>query len=219
VIWGDIQTGFSTLLNRRDATSAQQAAWLQNGIQKIQRELRCPAMEKLITFTVGSDYSGGIVIPNDFLELQYMLNSQGSRITKEDITTVQHLSQGVGPPGVTPVLTYDFPRFYIRKGPQWLLGPTPVLGDTINIAYYANLPPMVNPDDSSALAQIAGDLFMYAGLVYAGDFFSDKRADKWEARYEQIKADLQGMADADEISGGSEVSAAVKYPDEYDIYV
>lgn len=213
--FGDITANFTALLNRRDATSTQIAAWLQNGIQKVQRELRCPAMEKIITVPVDNTYSSGITIPTDLLELQYLLNSQGERITKEDITRVSQLAFGLASPGVSPTVNIDFPRFYVRTGVKWLLGPTPGIGDRITVAYYADIPTMTQPGDQCTLSQIAGDMFTYAALVYAGDFYSDRRSDKWEARYEQIKADLQGMADADELSGGSEVSPAFDYPDDH----
>lgn len=204
--WGDIQTGFSALLNRRDATSAQKLSWLQNGIQKIQRELRCPAMEKTIVITIDSTYTaaGGLALPADFLELQYILNSQGQRVEKEDITTVFQLAKDI-----------DFPRAYIRTGAVWKLGPTPGLADTLTLVYYANLPTLSLDSDTCALTQIAGDLFEYAGLVYAGDFFSDKRTDGWETRYNQIRDDLQGQADADELSGSAAVSPGIQWPDDH----
>lgn len=210
----DIQTAFSGLLNRRDATPAQQASWLTMGIAKIQRELRCPAMEKTVVLTIDGSYSNGIIIPNDFIELQYLQNSQGKRITKEDITTVAQLAGGTS--STVPVLI-DFPRFYVRTGGKWLLGPTPSVGDTITMVYYAELVPLVNPTDTTTLSKIAGDIYVYAALCYAGDFFTDKRSPKWESRYSEIASKLQIMADDDELSGGATVSPAYHYPsDDYE---
>lgn len=215
--WGDIQSTTTGLLNRRDATSTQITSWLTMGIAKIQRELRCPAMEKTVVVTIDGTYNAGLIIPTDFLELQYLMNSQGERIEKEDITTVSQLAGAsyLASTGDVYNPTYDYPRFYVRTGGKWLLGPTPVLNDSVTMLYYANLPSLVNPTDSCALTVIAGDLFVYAGLVYAGDFFTDKRAGKWEARYEQIKGDLQAQADDDELSGSSAVSQAIHFPDDY----
>lgn len=204
MIYGDIKSGFLSLLNRRDCTQAQADTFLQNGILKINRELRCPAMERILTLEIDDMYKGGIPIPTDFLELQSILNSQGNRVVKEDMATVLHLARG-----------NDFPTSYVRLGAQWLLGPNPLLNDVVVVTYYASLPPLLLPTDQCALTQIAGDLFTYAGLTYAGDFYTDKRSDKWEQRYEQIKGDLQGMADADELSGGTNVSPAIIYPDDH----
>jgi hypothetical protein len=184
------------------------------GVAKIQRELRCPAMEKGLVITVDSSYSNGLLIPTDFIELQYLQNSQGNRLTKEDITTVSKLAGGTS--STNPVLI-DFPRFYIRTGGKWLLGPTPGIGDTISMVYYGELPALVNPTDTTTLSQIAGDLYVYAALCYAGDFYTDKRAPKWESRYSEIASKLQIMADDDELSGGATVSPAYHYPsDDYE---
>lgn len=204
MIYGDIKSGFLSLLNRRDCTQAQADTFLQNGILKINRELRCPAMERILTLEIDDMYKGGIPIPTDFLELQSILNSQGNRVVKEDMATVLHLARG-----------NDFPTSYVRLGAQWLLGPNPLLNDVVVVTYYASLPPLIASTDQCALTQIAGDLFTYAALTYAGDFYTDKRSDKWEQRYEQIKGDLQGMADADELSGGTNVSPAIIYPDDH----
>lgn len=208
----DCQNMVSTLLNRRDATTSQIQAWVQNGIQRIQRELRCPAMEKEITYTIDNTFSGGLVIPSDMIELIDLVNSQGDRITKEDITTINNLAGGFA----NLPTNFDIPRYYYRKAGKWLLAPVPVLNDTIDCVYYAELAPLVNPSDTNAITVIATDLVAYAALCYAGDFFTDRRADKWEARFQQIKDDLQDQADEDELSGGATVSPAFFYPDPMD---
>jgi hypothetical protein len=174
------------------------------GIQRIQRELRCPAMEKTVVVTIASGYAG-LVIPSDMIELIDLVNSQGDRITKEDITTVKQLAKD-----------FDWPRYYYRQGGVWLLGPAPTVSDTVTLVYYAELGALVNPTDTNVITQVAGDLIVYAGLGPAGDFYSDRRSDKWEARYTQILGDLQGQADDDELSGGACVSPAFFYPDPMD---
>jgi hypothetical protein len=211
----DCQNMVTTLLNRRDATAAQIQVWVQNGLQRIQRELRCPAMEKDVTFTVGANYPGGLIIPTDMVELIDLINSRGDRITKQDITTVNQLA-GTGTFSTILPANLNIPRFYYRQTNKWLLGPRPVLGDTIECIYYAELAPLSQPGDSNAITIIATDLVAYAALGYAADFFTDRRADRWEARYMQIKDDVQGQGDDDELSGGATVSPAFFYPDPQD---
>lgn len=200
--YGDITAQMSGLLNRRDATSAQIAAWLQLGLTKIQRELRCPAMEKTLIVTIASGY-GGLVIPPDMLELIRLVNSDGVKIVKEDITTVNQLA-----------LTTGKPINYCREGGVWLLGNTPGIGDTIKIVYYAEFADLLLPADTNVLTVIAPDLIVYGGLEYAGDFYSDRRSTKWEQRRSEILADLQQQADDDELSGGSVMSPAYQFCDE-----
>jgi hypothetical protein len=168
-------------------------------------------MEKTVTVTIANGYTG-LVIPSDMVELIDLINSQGDRIIKEDITTVTHLA-GQSPATSTLIpANIDWPQYYYRMGGIWILGPMPAVGDTVTIVYYAQLAPLVNPSDTNAITLIATDLVAYGALGYAADFYSDRRADRWEARFQQIKDDLQGQADEDELSGGSVVSPAFFYP-------
>lgn len=211
----DIINMVTSLLNNRQASQAQIQAWIQNGIQRIQRELRGPLMEKRVTVTIPSTWNPltGLAIPSDLIELIDLLNSQGDRITKKDITTVNQLA-GLGT-SLSPV-QIDFPQFYYRKTGGWLLGPTPAQGDTVEIVYYGELAPLINTTDTNAATLVAPDLLWYAALTFAGDFFVDRRTDKWEARYQQILTSLQSQADEDEESGAAAVTPAFFYPQPLD---
>lgn len=200
--YGDIKTNFAGLLNRRDCTPAQQDAFLQSGLGRIQRELRCPAMEKVVVATIAVGYAG-LVIPSDMIELIRLVNSKGDRLTKEDVTTVNKLA-----------LNTDVPRFYCREGGVWLIGPAPLIGDKIKLVYYAEIGDLVNPTDSNVISQIAPELVWYSGLTFAGINFTDRRRGDWEGTYTQIRDDLQNQADEDELSGGATVSPSFVYPDE-----
>lgn len=208
----DIINMVTSLLNNRQASASQVQAWIQNGIQRIQRELRGPLMEKRSTVTIPANYQN-LPIPTDLIELIDLINSQGDRVTKKDITTVNQLA-GLGT-SLSPV-QIDFPQFYYRKTNFWLLGPTPAQGDTVEIVYYAELSPLINPTDTNVLTLIAPDLLWYAALTFAGDFFVDRRSDKWEQRYQQILGQLQSQADEDELSGGAAVTPAFFYPQPLD---
>lgn len=209
----DIQNNVTALLNRNTATTAQIQAWIQNGIQRIQRELRCPAMEKtaLITFSPSVPFTG-ITIPNDFIELIDILNRYGKRLQKEDISRVTYLQNVAGP---------GLPQYYYRQGGLWLIGPAPVVTDPteqMTIVYYGELAPLVNPADTNTITLISADLIVYAALSYAGDFYTDTRQQGWEQRYLQIRDDLQVMADEDESSGGATMSPAFFWPSDSPAY-
>jgi hypothetical protein len=73
-------------------------------------------------------------------------------------------------------------------------------------------------EDENSMSIIAGDLFVYAGLTYVGDFVNDKRTARWEERYAQIKQALDDQATMDETSGATVVSPAYNYPDDEDCY-
>jgi hypothetical protein len=210
--YSELQTQFLGLLNRRDATTTQAQAYIQNAIQVIQRELRCPAMEKSVVATIDDGYVG-LPIPTDFLELQNLIPltldggstvSDYRRMEKTDISRALSAAVDTG-----------LPRRYCRQGGLWVLAPSPVVGDTIRIDYWAELSPLVNPTDTNVISIIASDLIVYKALSLSSDFFNDPRGDKWEARYNQIFQDLQTQADEDEESGAAVVTAAYTYPDDF----
>lgn len=201
--YADLQSQVLGLLNRRDATTAQIQAWIQNAIQTIQRELRVPAMEKVVQVTLPDNTDGTLTVPSDMLELIDIINHHGVRLTKEDVTKVMQAAKVIGAPSI-----------YYRMGGRWLLGMRPKPGETLMVVYYAELGPLVNPTDENIMTDIAPDLITYKALSFAGDFYVDKRTSQWDTRYEAIKQDLQAMADADETSGASVVSLPVYWPDD-----
>jgi hypothetical protein len=209
--YGDLQTAFLGLLNRRDCTATQAQSFLQMSIVRIQRELRCPAMEKTTVATIALGYAG-LTIPSDLLELQDLIPltySGGStttnlvRMEKCDISRANVMS-----------LTTGIPSVYSRDGGVWVLGPSPLVGDTIKIKYYAELGALAVSTDTNVISIIASDLILYGALSFAGDFFTDKRVGGWEARYVQICEDLQEQSDEDELHGAACVQPAFAYPDD-----
>jgi len=198
-----VRTKVKGLLNRNNATDAQIAAWVQSGLQRIQRELRCPAMEKVVSVTIASTYNG-LIVPADMVEMIDILNQDGDRVIKDDITTVIRSTRGI--PGKC--------RIYYRMGGKYLLGPQPASGDVITLVYYSELGELVLDTDSNVLTEIADDLVTFAGLVFAGTNYTDTRKPDWENEYQRILGDMQGTSDADELSGGTCVSPAWDWPDD-----
>lgn len=195
---GEIKTHFSGLLNRRDITTAQRDIMITSGIQRAQRELRVPAMEKLIDAGVSD---GVLLIPDDLIELKDLINSDGKRIGKKDLSLVKQLAKHNG-----------VPVYYHREGGWWLLGPAPETGQKVRIIYYAEFPPLVLDTDTNVITVMAPDLFYYAALTYVGDFVNDKRVPAWEVRYQQILGNLNDQAMMDETSGASTVTSTYFIP-------
>lgn len=209
--YGALQTAFLGLLNRRDCTATQAQSFIQMALVRIQRELRCPAMEKTVVATIVTGYTG-LVIPSDMIELQDLIPltySGGStatdmkRMEKCDISRANVMSQTTG-----------IPSQYSRDGGVWVLGPSPLIGDTIKIKYYAELGALAISADTNVISIIASDLIIYGALSYAGDFFTDKRVAGWEGRFMQIEQDLQEQADEDEEHGAAAVQPAYAYPND-----
>src|SRR5262249_33922198 len=124
----DLTTQFTGLMNRRDlaANTTLVTNFINQGLMRIQRELRVPAMEKTVLVTLGSPYNG-LVIPNDLIELISIIPQSSSvqkRIDKVDLTRAMGAALQNGTPEV-----------YARQGGAWVLGPSPSPGDVIRIDY------------------------------------------------------------------------------------
>lgn len=198
-----ITSQFTSLMNRRDMTAntALTQTFIDQAVMRIQRELRCPAMEKSVVVTIASPYNG-LVIPSDLLELIDIIPTANNRkLRKCDITRALNLAQTTGTP-----------EEYCRQGGVWILGYAPAVGDTIRVDYYAELTPLVNSTDTNVISIIAWDLIVNAALVQACLYYKDKRAADFEAQYQTILADLQEQADEDEMNGGSEVMPCYVFP-------
>ena len=190
--YGELQTHFTAVLNRRDLTATLRDTFLQMGIARIQRELRAPFMEKSVLVTIGSSYDG-IEIPSDYIALVALTATVGTttyKLQRVDLETAKaEEAKGTAPP-----------RVFARQGGKWVLGPTPAEDDVIRIDYYGEVGELSAADDENTLTIIAWDLIVYAALVLAAEYYLDRRLETFNDRYTQTLAALQGQADYDEIS-------------------
>lgn len=195
MLYSDIQSNIMAILNRRDLTSSQLFTFIGMAIQRIQRDLRVPAMEAQTTFAMnGAD--GIIPVPGDYLEMiaiTFNDNVNQKKLVRTDFQTAIRLGQT---PGV--------PTSYYRSGGNFLIGPYPPLaGTTCYISYYQDASSLNNPTDHNWLTDAAPDLLVYGALCYASDYFLDERADKFEGRFSSIMSSLQLQALDDELENAS----------------
>jgi hypothetical protein len=213
----ELTAQFTGLMNRRDlsANSTLVTNFINQAIMRIQRELRCPAMEKSVLVTIADPYNG-LVIPSDLIELISIIpqNSTFARRLKR-VRLEKALNYAT--------FSTDCPEIFARQGGVYVLGPSPAIGDVIRVDYYAELAPLVNPTDTNVISIIAWDLIVYAALVAACEFFKDSRMQAFEQRYQQIISDIQDQADLDELESVTEVQPCWSYPDDdtdnYEIWV
>ncbi len=156
----------------------------------------------------------GLTIPNDFLELIYLIPQSVpyTRLKKAKLEKV--LNYGT--------FATDRPEIFCREGGVWQIGPAPAAGSVITLGYYAELPPLVNPTDTNLLSIIAWDLYVYGALAYACEWYNDKRGTEFEGRYQQILGDLNDMGSDDELDD-AQMQPTWSYPDDdtdnYEIWV
>lgn len=199
--YGDVKTNFKKILFRQDITPSQVDVFMQNAIQRIQRNVRVPAMERLVSITVDSNWTGKIAVPGDFLRLISIrtdVNDFTESLRRADIGEVL---RDVNTPGI--------PQWFAREGPYFWISYQPSQGTNFYIYYHADSSSLSADTDTNWMTDVAPDLLIYGALSYAADYFLDnERRDYFEQRFQQIVADLNGMAIDDELSGGSEVMPA-----------
>lgn len=207
----DLTTQFQNLMNRSDLRSntALCTTFITQAILRIQRELRCPMQEAQIAYSIPNTYvpMTGLAIPNDFLELIDLCAGPNQEVvlTRTMLGKAKSLAANY-PAGCTTK--------FARQAGNWILGPSPRVGDVITIYYYASFPALVNPTDSNVLTTIAWDAPLYAALSAACDFYDDARVDKFEKRYTQILQNLQNMADGDELTADAALGPVYGWPND-----
>lgn len=206
---GELKDQFKALLNNGvvNGNAALVSTFINQGIQRIQRELRVPFMEKQVQYTIPADYKK-LSIPNDLLALisiQVDRDADGVleyELQRVDMNRVMAASQMPGPPSI-----------YARQGGSWYLGPRPREGDKVLITYYAEFPALPDDNSENTLTNIAWDAVVYAALTYAASWLVDDRKVPFEQEYQRIMSSLQNMADADELTADAAVRPALHYED------
>jgi hypothetical protein len=207
---GELKAQFKGLLNNSvvNNNSALVSTFINQGIMRIQRELRVPFMEKQILYTIPEGYTK-LAIPSDMLELiAIQVDRDGDGILeyelqRVDMNRVAAASQSVGDPLI-----------YSRQGGSWYLGPRPAAGSKILIYYHAEFAALADDNASNTATKIAWDAIVYAALTAAAEYLVDDRLPAFEKRYSQIMQSLQSQADADELTADAAVRPALYYEDE-----
>jgi hypothetical protein len=189
----DVKNQFLGLLNRRDITASLVETFIGFGIQRIQRELRVPAMEKVIA--VETDGTATFQLPGDLLEIISLHtndNVNHTKLVKSDLQTILDYSKIPG-----------YPRYYHREVSSITVGPYPPENTLVYMHYYVNADTLTADTDTNWITEIAPTLLVYAALSYACDYFLDDRKQLYEASYQQIADQIQQMALQDELQNAS----------------
>jgi len=191
--YGDLRAHFKALLNRSDCTDALANTFLDQGIQRIQRQLRIPPMERTLTVAITNKVSF-VIVPSDMLELISVSHGYCNLVSlphHEFNTISEGKEEGI-------------PKYYVRRRETLELYPYPSSGD-LKIDYYGEFQKMTLDSDESTLAKIASDLICYAALGYSADYYLDERTAVFEQKFISLLTELQEQANAAEQSGISQV--------------
>ena len=202
--YGDLKTHFNDLLNRSDITTALTTRFIDLGIARIQRQLRTPLNEKKNDYTI-SALTSEITLPSDFLEIisLYSAEYELRRITMSEYRKLANNAHS------------GKPMYFCREQERVKLFPQPTSG-TVTLYYYGEFDSMTADSDENALARVAPDLIIYAGLTYAADYYLDTRSDLFEQKYTTFLTEIQEQANDQELNGGTQaISPSYDYQDAY----
>lgn len=199
--YGDLKSHFNDLLNRTDITATLTTRFIDQGISRIQRNLRVPFMEKQQNYTI-SGTTTQITLPSDFLEIINLYHSSGVQLTRIPMTSMRsYLANAYA----------GKPEYFTRQQASLLLFPQPSDG-TLTLDYYGEVGAFTDDTTETTLSKIAPDLIIYAGLTYASDYYLDERQDLFEAKYLQFMQELQSQADDQELNGSTQqIQAAFNF--------
>ena len=197
--YGDIKEHFNDLLNRSDITPALTTRFIDQGISRIQRQLRVPMMEKTKKFTITSR-TGAITLPSDFLEIISIYHTT-NKLERIPLKRFRHLSS----------MTYaGVPLFFSRVQEAIQFYPEPADGDLI-LYYYGEFESLTEDTDTNILLKVASDLVLYASLTYASDYYLDERSTVFDTKFNQFLMEIQEQANDQELNGGTTAIAPAYY--------
>ena len=201
--YGDLKSHFNDLLNRSDITAALTTRFIDQGIARIQRQLRTPMSERVLNITITGQTSS-LTLPSDFLEIisVYMDEYELERVSMRKFRDVANsVLQGK-------------PQLFVRQAEKLLLHPQPTSG-TLTLYYHGEFPALSADSDENALTQAAPDVVLYAALSFAADYYLDQRAEIFETKFQQFLLELQEQANDQELQGGTQsVLPAYSFQDE-----
>jgi hypothetical protein len=198
--FGDLKTHFQNLLNRSDLTTALSETFINQGIARIQRQLRVPMNEKVQNYTLSAQTSS-LTLPADFLEIISLYHST-NELERVSTRRFRELQGSV---------YTGTPKYFARQQEKVNIYPEPTTG-TLVLYYYGEFDPMTADSDENILAQVAPDLIIYAALTYAADWFLDTRGELFEQKYNQFLAEIQEQANDQEMNGGVQgIEPAYRY--------
>lgn len=198
--YGAVKAQFQAVLNRRDITPTLTENFIKQSIQRAQRVLRVPAMEKSVEINVLANEEM-VDIPGDLLAFISVMwqDSAGiwHKLSRRDIGYVYANRAFVGNAA-----------YYARQDGDLVLAPQPISAGKVRIDYFADFSNLAADSDTNWLTEIAPDVIIYGALSFAADYFLDNRRDSFEQRFVGGVDELLTQMQIDELSSGAAISPA-----------
>lgn len=162
--------------------------------KRIFREARTIYQEVALSDTVTT--GGAVPIPSGYIALK-VAYLDGSPIKRLERRSLDWLYSNY------PQRSADSkPSFIAREASNFVFGPYPDSNYTVKGVYYKDLTALAT-SAVNALFSASPDLYLFACLAESEIVLgSDERIQLWEAKYQKILNDVNGMDDAEDNSGG-----------------
>lgn len=194
----ELRASMMNILDRDDCTTALANTFIGQALQRIQRAVRLPSMERLFVVSVGANDAPVtyIQIPPDLLEIidVFVVAPDGMNVTPLRHASFRQLT------ALSPRLTV--PEAYARLQATLQIRGSVQPGSTIQLLYYGEMEALSADSDTNELSVSQPDVIVYGALSLAGDHFVHPKMSDWESRFQSYVGDLQQMANDLENSGG-----------------
>lgn len=160
---------------------------------RIFRETRTKNTEAVLSGTITA---GVVAVPSDYLELKfaYLTTSPSTSLERRSAEWIYSQYPTRSASGI--------PKTIAREAGNFIFGPYADSGYTLAGVYYKKLAALSTTDH--ALFTNNPDLYLFACLAESEILIGrDSRIQIWEAKYQKILADVNGLDNREDVSGGS----------------
>lgn len=194
-------------LNRRDQDTLDAMPFFINAAEKtILRELRMPALERIVQFDMPED--GWVFLPVDYLEMKHVWITEDNPGTLQRITFDEWLrdpsnsehtsywesrstcSSSGGGAFNDGNNNFNSGQWAITGDRLYIKGP--IVGQTIYMNYYQDVPEVGPQTQSNQLLELVPDVFLYFAVAEGFRFLMEpEKADYWQksgfSRLQQVQ--------------------------------
>ena len=198
---------FKRVLKRTDTSDDDAAAFITQGLERIQSDpdQRYWFMEKQLDLT--AETTPGFNLSTDLLQvIDVLVQDDAGRLKAMKKVPYRRLLM------IDPT---DLPWAYSRFQSTLSVAGTVPAGRTVRLLYYGKFTPWASYSSENELSLNAPRLGVYAALTFAGTAYRMDQAAEWEAKYQQIKAEVVGQNIALESEGGPSTMEPIYHDDEW----
>jgi len=190
--YNELKTAIANRLRRAD-TASYVDDWITLAETDIYRRLRTEDMETSFTGTISS---GVVALPSSYIDLKFAYVNTTPVVFLQRKTARWIYEK-------YPTRAADGkPAFIAREGTNFIFGPYPDSGYTVNGVYYKNLGALSSTAHALFLAN--PDVYLYGSLYMAvRDLKDNNGIARWQGLYEQSIANAQRSSEQEEHSGST----------------